>query len=286
MTIASLRKGFPQLFGDGLGIIDAGAREGFHPLFQEMAPLLHLVGFEPDAQECQRLQAQSQKQFDFRSVRYLPYALGAQDHEQALYLCQSPGASALSKPNRVFINRFPNPTRYDLAHTTPVVIRSLNALYREKMLPPCVDILKLDTQGSELNILTGATELLSQQVIAVEVEVLFARLYESQPFFRDVDAFLTTQGFSLFKLRRLEWVRRSFERMPHLSAGQLVFGDALYLRDPLNPELHWQPGNSRQIEALILIALSYDFHDFALELTTVSEYSRGLDVPNVQKAIH
>lgn len=40
----------------GLGVVDVGARDGFHPVLSEIAGLIHYVGFEPDAEGCRLLQ--------------------------------------------------------------------------------------------------------------------------------------------------------------------------------------------------------------------------------------
>jgi Methyltransferase FkbM domain len=54
-----------------------------------------------------------------------------------------------------------------------------------------VDAIKLDTQGSELDILRGATHVLPT-VSLIDIEVEFNELYDGQPLFCDVDRFLVT----------------------------------------------------------------------------------------------
>jgi hypothetical protein len=146
-------------------------------------------------------------------------------------------------------------------------------------LPRFVDFLKIDTQGSELQVLRGGAETLRSQVVALEVEVEFASLYDGQPLFRDVDAFVASCGFSLFKLRRQEWVRRNYAAHPSLSAGQLVFADALYLRDPLADPQAWTPMDAHQLEALIVLATLFDLHDFALEVLATPRLAGRLKAP-------
>ena len=41
-----------------LGYIDVGARGGVHPLVEPVAGITAVLGFEPDAAECARLQAE------------------------------------------------------------------------------------------------------------------------------------------------------------------------------------------------------------------------------------
>jgi Methyltransferase FkbM domain len=65
-----------------------------------------------------------------------------------------------------------------------------------------IDFIKLDTQGSELEILQGGVRALAG-VRCVEVEVEFNPIYRGQPLFYEVDAFMRGQGFVLWKLTNL-----------------------------------------------------------------------------------
>lgn len=279
---------FQGLRERGLGVIDVGARGGIHPLLGAVAPVLDVVGFEPDAQEGQRLrQEESGRSSAFRSLAYLPWGLGETDGRQVLHVCRSPGASSFYEPNRTLLQRFPDPDRFEVVSTKSVPVRSLDSLMRDPAvrMPRSVDFIKIDTQGSELEILRGARQTLSDQVVAIEVEVEFTQLYDAQPVFRDVDAFLAASGFTLFKLRRQEWVRGRYAKRPQMSAGQLVFGDALYLRDPLDTHRCWIPRDGRQAEALILLSSLYDLHDVALELLSMPQFSTLLDAGRIRSYI-
>lgn len=248
-----------------MGALDIGARGGAHAPLREIAPVVNFVGFEPDAEECARLNTARPR--EFRSAAYLPYALGATSGASTLHLCRSGGASSVRPPNRVLLNRFPDAGRFDVIATTPMTTRTLDDLRSDAAaaIPPYVGFIKIDTQGSELDILRGARRML-KEAAAVELEVEFAPLYEGQPLFRDVDAFMAECGFSLFKLRRMNWVRRGSADAATRTAGQLVFGDALYLRDPLPGGNSAPVTGPQQAEALILLACIYDCHDFASEL--------------------
>lgn len=277
---------FQALHAEGLGVVDVGSRGGIQTMFREVAPLLHVVGFEPDREECQQLAAAVSAE-PFRSMTHLPYALGAADGECVLHVNRERGTSSFYEANREWLDRFPNAARYDVMTTVLVPVRSLDGLLADAQvhMPRHIDFIKIDTQGSELDILKGAERTLQHHVVAIEVEVEFAPLYRNQPLFRDIDTWMSSRGFSLFKLRRQSWVRRTSEGHPHLSAGQLVFADALYLRDPLGEARDNLPYDPRQVEALMLIAVLYDFFDVALELLSVPSMAKGLDVERIRRWI-
>lgn len=279
--MASALDAFRALSTSGLGVLDIGARGGAHPALREIAPLVNWAGFEPDPEEAARLNAAPRSE-GFRSVTYIAAALGERSERRTLHLCRSGGASSLFAPNRPLLDRFPDAPRFDVVSTLEVDVRPLDSVRED--LPAYVGFVKVDTQGWELPILRGGVETL-REAAAVEVEIEFASLYRGQPVFRDVDAFMAEQGFSLFKLRRMHWVRRNRAADPHRSSGQLMFGDALYLRDPIAHREAGRTADPRQIEALILLAALYDAHDFALELAADPAIAPLIDAPGITRFI-
>ena len=93
-----------------------------------------------------------------------------------------------------------------------------------------IDFIKIDTQGHELSILKGGVDYLDN-VIGLEIEVEFSPLYRGQPLFGDVDSFVRGYGFELFDIKRYFWKRKDAVDTVG-QKGQLVFGDALYLKSP------------------------------------------------------
>jgi hypothetical protein len=65
-----------------------------------------------------------------------------------------------------------------------------------------IDYIKIDTQGSELDILNGAGDLINS-VRCIDIEVEFNPIYEGQNLFWEVDKFLREKGFTLWRLSNL-----------------------------------------------------------------------------------
>jgi hypothetical protein len=101
----------------------------------------------------------------------------------------------------------------DVLQEIEVKLTRLDALFGEP-----VDLLKLDLQGYELEALRGCGEWI-RQIKLITTEVEFLPLYEGQPLFSDVEAYLRERGFCLLNLYEL-WTQPD---------GQLTAGDALFL---------------------------------------------------------
>jgi len=60
------------------------------------------------------------------------------------------------------------------------------------------EFLKLDTQGTEFEILQGAERTLAERTVAVFCEVEFFQVMEGQKLFSDVELFLREHGFAFY----------------------------------------------------------------------------------------
>jgi FkbM family methyltransferase len=288
MTSSFYRNGlnpsaFKELKKKGFGLVDAGARGHLHPAFLDSACFLDVISFEPDPKEYEHLQSGSNQKKCLRSQIIFPVALGKQDKTGELHLCRSGGVSSLLRPNRSFLDAFPEAERFDIVSSQNVQVRSLDSLLKKdpRVQSKKIDFLKVDTQGTTLDVLEGAKQILKEQILGVEVEVEFSEIYEGQSLFRDVDLFLDECGFSLFKLRRFEWSRKSSRSQKTEGEGQLVFGEGLYLRKSLNFLSCWNPKDSREVEATVFIALLFGLRGLVSELISLPQASFLEDISRI-----
>lgn len=83
-----------------------------------------------------------------------------------------------------------------------------------------IDLLKLDVQGAELSVFTGAARMLSEKRIGVIYsEVQFRQLYEGTGLYHDVARFLSDHGYRLHNLYDLKLDQH----------GRLAWGDAIFV---------------------------------------------------------
>ncbi len=205
---------------DPIRLIDVGARGGIDKRWEPHHELMDVLAFEPDPKECASLNS---KRHPY-SIRFLPVALGAEDGQQAtLFIAKGPGCSSLLRPNMELCSRYPYGELMKTVGEYPITITRLDTACGD--FRP--DVMKVDTQGTELDVLRGAGRLLDT-VLAVELEVEFVPQYVGQALFSDVDLFMRNEGFTLRGLRRTYWREAATHLHPY--GGQILHGDALYLR--------------------------------------------------------
>lgn len=125
------------------------------------------------------------------------------------------------------------------------------------------DLLKIDIQGGETIVFSGAPEKLSRAV-AVIPEVRWYRLYRDEPMFAGVDQDLRARGFALHKFMfnkaRVLPTSQHGRLLHEANENQLIDGDAVYIRDIV-------PSNTYSVEQMKHLAILSDGVWFSHDLT-------------------
>lgn len=205
-----------------LTVVDVGCRGGIPGELWTVRKLIQHIGFDADQKECDRLASEPHELFS-RSL--FPIFVGGQDGELSFHLYKSPGDSSALKPDPRYTEIIGGP-KFAIEKSIKVRTTKLDSFFASHPDLARPDMLKLDTQGTELEILRGGVKIL-ETCCMVETEAEFISMYEGQPLFHDVMGFMLEQGFELFYLNRVFSQRRGFMGF---AKGQMTFGDALFVR--------------------------------------------------------
>jgi len=258
--------------------VDVGARGGVHELASPVARHTASIAFEPDEDECNRLRARYAGKTDWAALEFEPVALYCRSGTLPLYLQKVATNHSLLPPNRPFIERY-RMEKFSQIGETRVTVRTLDEVLAQRRSRGEIsspDLIKLDTQGSEFEVLVGGAQALRSDVVAIVTEVSFCEVYAGQKLFSDLDFLLRDAGFSFFGFDSLhQRSRRFLDKHTQISRERAIFGDAVFLKDPLPGGRAGGSLSPRKLIGLFLSAVLTGYHDFALELVAGTEL-RGL----------
>jgi FkbM family methyltransferase len=272
----SLRNENPssRLFEGPVTLVDIGAKGGI-PTRWKGIESVDILGFEPNQKSYRRL-SEAEKQ----SV--LNYAVWDEVGTTELYVTRNAGLSSLRKPNRNLVEQFPDADRFDITDTETVETTTFDtAIDSSAFRFSDIDFIKLDTQGTEYDILRQGKNVISGPLVGVQVEVAFAPIYNGQALFHEIDHMLRNHDFQLVDLKRIFWKRTGGLDLGG-KKGQLIPGDALYFQDPdrfLTSVADCDVDTAAKIRRYVTICCMYGYFDIALSFLETAHTRGFIDDP-------
>jgi FkbM family methyltransferase len=239
-------------------IIDVGAQmlessdHVYSPLVKSVPT--KIIGFEPLSDELEkRVKAE-------RNVEIYSYMIG-NGKKRKFNITQFKPASSNLSPNFNFLNKFH--AMNEMLKVEETIDVETIRLDEIKQIKDC-DLLKLDVQGSELDILKGSKEILKDTCV-VYLEVEHSMLYEMQPLHSEIDIYLREAGFEFVDFRDPGYITYR-ENNRGYGGSRRAWSDAIYFK---NDNSIINAGAKKILKSAIIAHCNYAMWDLAAHYLTM-----------------
>ena len=214
---------------------DIGARYGIHPTWNNFDAPVHHIAFEPDPEEAERLREIYQQTASFK-YEVEEKALDKVKGKREFYLTRHRGLSSCLKPDLASeCFRHLKPGQAEIDETLEIDMETGDDVFEELGLFP--DFLKVDTEGTEQDVIEGFDAMLEKGILGVRASTNFQPCFHGQRLFSDSDQYLQSKGFVLLNLdyEGFGFPRLGLFRKPDPMTGEnhrygiLVHADAVWV---------------------------------------------------------
>lgn len=206
-------------------VIDVGANEGQYAMrIRNDGYTGHILSFEPNSLAFKRLLKNASTDNKWKCHNF---ALGDKEQTAILNLTELDVYSSLL-PITSDLESLDH--RANVVKKEPVVVKTIDGIWDIIDLQSGPIFLKIDTQGYEKEVLSGAKGNI-HNFIGIQVEMSLHRTYSGQPQIEEMIPFMYQQGFELFAI----WDGFSDPR-----SGQILEVDGLFFRALANKESRYR----------------------------------------------
>ena len=253
----------PDLLDSPVVLIDIGAIGNPPVHWLPLKNKIHLIGFEPNEQECERLNDTSNS--GYLKSEFLPYAIGEKDELRPFYITKYNECCSLLKPDFEWLNRFAYGHLFEINQKIDIQTLALDSIERLSSLDP--DALKIDAQGNELPILLGAKSIIDK-VFLIEIESGLHKNYENETTLEEICVHLTERNFMCMELFSQPAQKRNNPAANWKSAkGQSMACESIWVRDLFKCEEQLLKSLSRsKFISILSLCWLFGYCDYALEL--------------------
>ena len=255
-----------------LRIVDVGAVGAPPPNVESISSISTYLGFDPDLRIPQTGDA-----FGFLSHTLLDQAITASDQPNVKFnLTEYPECSSTLIPNHDQTDRYVIGEFFKVvSHQSVPAITLSKAISAAKL--DRVDWLKLDTQGTDLDILQSVSAQEFRRLLVVDLEPGVTAFYQGENRFSDIHEYMLKHGFWLADLSQQRFARISLTavKSANLSASDIETLN----RNPFAVELQYfrtveslrESGcDLRSLLALWFLAMTNGHFAFAIEVAVAA----------------
>ncbi|MEX2597040.1 MAG: FkbM family methyltransferase [Salibacteraceae bacterium] len=244
-------------------ICDVGAREELFKPFDSLPnSIIRVHGFEPDSEEAERLQ----KRYEANQRTYYPYGLWSESTLVDLSLAELAGNSSIHPPNIEHLSKVFPPLHWTNRRpikTLSLPVKSLDDVISEHKFG--CDLLKIDTQGSEFEILIGAERALKEAISFVLLETWTMEVHKGQALSGKIMEWMHSKGFALIRTHNgADWHRKEVDQLNRVGLRTLVGLDLLFVR--VDFKFTDNEFAYKKIVKSAALAELYGFPDLALQI--------------------
>jgi FkbM family methyltransferase len=259
-------------------VIDAGGRYGLHPTWKPFTGELQYFLFEPDPVESSRLEAKYRSRGG--EITVVSGALASVDGPLAIQMFRNRAMSSSVARNPVSaLFQGERLREVEIVDTITVNAHAIDSYCDRHGLS--VDFLKLDTEGTECEILKGAARQLETNVLGVRSEVSFDRVFEGMPLFGALHDLMMERGFVLLNL---DYDGRGDYQTDFVKStgryGILTASDAVWVRRPaavLESPAAFEGDLEGRVMKLAAFLINNHASDVALDVLLRGRRERALD---------
>ena len=245
------------LGSDKIEIFDVGAAGGLEKMtgFNKYKRHCNLTFVEPRDDD-------SFEEIDDKSIR-ISKLIGRENGNGSLNIAEDETKSSMLHPSGNYLHYFLNNQHgFRIKKTLSFEVTNINTVLNET--GKCIDLLKLDTQGNELDILIGMAK---HRPLFIQTEVSFVPLYKDSAIYFELANYLYEIGYVMFAQTYVSGSTTKNAKKVNWSKSNTipVHGDAWFMPDYTREKgIKIIQNRKSQYEALMHIYAMSDIADEAL----------------------
>ncbi len=250
-----------------ISFLDIGALGYSYEPLEKYAKLFWYHGFDPvfsSDNKNNKLLTNAKKKWGDYTVH--PYALNDKKTKNTKFnIYNSDTNNSFLKSNQTLVNRYSMHAKWSIIKELIIKTEKIDSISLKTRDKNFGDVIKIDTQGTELKILKGAKNVLRNTKFIIS-EVSFVHLYNNQNLFSELEIYLRKFGFSFYCFTDIFFrSKKLLNKLKYLGRERMIYSDAIFIKDPFdeNPNLKL---TERDIIVILICSISFKLFDFSLEL--------------------